>query len=179
MTRPLEGIILDTKTGDFINFFSFQPPQKSREPVYDDVDIRGRSEPHVFYAYTRAQVWSLNIQFNASVDQNDGGLSIEPKEKDNFLESLCMPDYSLEIGGARLVQSPHLARVRILKMFDAIGTIRNYSSTYVGPYDAQTGYPYNIEASFQLHVQTPIGQDVPGFAEVRRLLNLGQDNQNP
>ncbi len=178
MASPLRGIIQDVQVpNDTIDFFSFEPPQRSREVFYDDVPIRGRSEPHVFYSHTGAQVWSLSITLFASVDQNDEGQAIDVVEKVNFLESLEMPDYGQSPGEFAVVRSPHLARIKILKMFDVIGTIRNFNAIYEGPYDIDTGYPQRAIVSFILQTQRTINQQPLGFSDIRRLVSRGQTRQ--
>ncbi len=177
MANPLKGVILDVETKDFIHFFSFEPPQYSRNPVYDDVPIRGRSEPHSFYGYTEAGIWSFAIHFIASIDQNDEGDPASVKEKANFIESLILPDYGFEVGEFSVVLPPHLARIRILKMFDAIGTIRSPSWTLLGPYDVDTGYSYQIDCTFSFNVQKTIG-NIDSMSSKRSLLSVGQTRLN-
>ena len=178
MAKPFRGIIQDVeRPGELIEFFSFEPPQKSHTVVYDDVSIRGRSEPHVFYSHTEAQIWNFTIHFLASFDEGDNGRPANVKEKENFLESFVMPDYGDEAGDFGVVKPPHLARVRILKMFDLIGTIRDLNFQYVPPYDVVTGYPYQIDATFTLHAQRSFGKDPLGYAEIRRIIAKGQSRQ--
>lgn len=176
MAKPLRGIIQDVQVPqDIIEFFSWEPPQKSRNPVYDDVPIRGRTEPHVFYSHTEAQVWQFTIHFFASFDQNDGGIPLGVMEKMSFIESFTMADYGNQSGQFAVVRPPHLARIRILRMIDLIGTIRSPSWTYLPPYDIQDGKPYQIDVSFQFNAQRELGKAPLGFADVRRLSARGQD----
>jgi hypothetical protein len=178
MAKPLRGLIQDVSyPSEFIDFYTFEDPTKNRNVNYEDVAIRGRSEPHVYYANTDAAVYSLNISFIASLDEGDNGNPQTVREKENFLESLCMPDYGRVPGKpASVVRPPHLARIRIKRMFDVIGTIRGLNFTYVGPFDIDTGYPYKIDASFSIHAQRVFGREKPlGYAELRRLSARGQD----
>lgn len=176
MAKPIRGLIQDTQVPeDVIEFFSFEPPQKSRSVSYDDVAVRGRSEPYVFYSYTGAQIWSFTINFLASFDQADGGTPLDVQEKMNFIESFVMPDYGQNAGQFAVVRPPHLARIRILKMLDIIGTIRDPSWTYEPPYDINTGQPYQITCSFTFNVQRELGKDPLGYADIRRLTARGQD----
>jgi len=176
MTTLLKGIIQDMhNTGELIDFYSFEPPQKSRNAVYDDVSVRGRSEPHVFYSHTEAPTYQFSIRLVASYDQRDSGTTRSVKEKEYFIESLVMPDYGpLPSSRNSVVAPPHLARIRIKKLIDIAGTIRNTNYVYLPPYDEE-GYPQLIEVTFSFHVQRIFGQQEPlGFAEVRRLLWRGQ-----
>lgn len=176
MAKPLVGIIQDVQVPqDFINFESWEPPVKSRNPVYDDVTIRGRSEPHVFYSHTDAQIWTFSIKFFASIDQGDNGLPIGVLEKQSFIESLVMPDYGQTPGDLAAIRPPHLARIRILRMLDIIGTIRSPNFVFQPPYDITTGYPYQIDCTFQFHAQREFGKSPYGFADIRRLTARGQN----
>ncbi|MCG8433061.1 MAG: hypothetical protein MJA83_03390, partial [Gammaproteobacteria bacterium] len=154
MANPLRGEIIDVETLQVIRFFSFEPPQKQRTAQYDDVEIRGRSEPHPFYSSTTAQIWSFSINFVASFDEKDRGQRIDVKEAENFMESFVMPDYG-DVPGqpSSVVRSPHLCRIRILRMFDVKGTIRDLQFTFPPPYDADTGFPQVLPTSFTLHSQ--------------------------
>jgi len=176
VARPLRGIIQDVQVPqDLIEFFSWDPPQKTRNPVYDDVPVRGRSEPHVFYSYTEAQVWQFSIHFLASFDQDDNGTPKGVMERMSFIESFTMPDYGETAGNFAVVRPPHLARIRILRMIDLIGTIRSPTFTYSAPYDIQTGEPYQIDVSFTFHTQQEFGKAPLGFADIRRLTARGQN----
>ena len=176
MAKPLRGILQDVQVPqDTIDFYSWDPPQKSRNVVYDDVPIRGRSEPHVFYSHTEAQVWQFSIHFIASFDQNDGGIPLNVMEKMSFIESFVMPDYGQTSGQFAVVRSPHLARIRILRMIDLIGTVRNPNWVYNPPYDITNGQPYQIDCSFSFHTQRELGKAPLGFADIRRLAFRGQD----
>ncbi len=178
MVAPIKGVIMDIETKEYIDFTSFEAPQKSRGVTYDDVPIRGRSEPHVFYGYTDATVWSFTIHFVASLHEGDGGLPVTVKEKELFIESLILPDYGIASGEFSVVTPPHLARIRILKMFDAIGTIRNPSWTLLPPYDIDTGYPFQIDCSFSFNVQKLIGESLDSMSSKRRDWSLGQTRQS-
>ena len=176
MAKPLRAIIQDVQVPqDIIEFFSWDPPQKTRNVVYDDVPVRGRSEPHVFYSYTEAQVWQFNIHFLASFDQDDRGTPVGVAERASFLESFVMPDYGDTAGSFAVVRPPHLARIRILRMIDLIGTIRNPAFVYNPPYDIQTGQAFQIDVSFTFHTQREFGKDPLGFADIRRLTARGQN----
>lgn len=176
MAKPLRGLIQDVQVPqDTIEFFSWEPPQKSRDVTYDDVPIRGRSEPHVFYSHTGPQVWQFSIHFLASFDQDDGGTPTIVQEKMSFVESFVMPDYGETSGQFAVVRPPHLARVRILRMIDLIGTIRNPTWVYLPPYDITSGQPYQIDCSFTFHTQRELGKAPLGFADIRRLSARGQD----
>lgn len=176
MAKPLRGIIQDVQVPqDTIEFFSWDPPQKSRNAVYDDVPVRGRSEPHVFYSHTEAQVWSFTIHFLASFDQRDNGTPVGVQEKMSFIESFVMPDYGNTAGQFSVVRQPHLARIRILRMIDLIGTIRSPNFIYNPPYDIVTGQPYQIDVSFQFNTQRELGRTPLGFSDIRRLTSRGQN----
>ena len=177
MARKLNGIIMDVETRQYIEFFSWEPPQKQRPPVYDDVVVRGRTEPHTFYSHTEARVWSWTIHFVASIDQGDRGLPQAVKEKENFVESLVLPDFGIEPGELSVVKPPHLARIRIKRLIDAVGTIRSPTFNEVGPFDVDTGYPYQIDVSFSFHEQRMIGASIDSMTTVRRLLAYGQTRQ--
>lgn len=167
MPTLLRGIIQDFETGEFLEFYSFEAPQKSRSANYDDVAIRGRSEPVPFYSSTNAQVWSLTIRLVASYDQDDSGSPIRVKREENFVESFLMPDYGdtpAETSG--VVKSPHRARIRIGRMFNVVGTIRDLSFTYPPPYDAQ-GYPQIVEVAISFQTQRTIRP--LGYAALRNL----------
>ena len=169
MARPIRGIIEDVNDPtEFITFDSFEPLQKARNPVYDDVAVRGRAEPHVFYSHTEAKIVQFTLHFIASVDQGDNGNPRTVKGKEAFMESLVVPDYGNATGDNAAVLPPHLARIKILKMFDAIGTIRSLSCVDVPPYDIETGFPYQIDCSFSFHIEKFIG-DPLGFREIRDL----------
>lgn len=176
MARPPALLIQDVQVPqDFIEVLSWEPPTKGRTVVYDDVSVRGRSEPHVFYSHTEAQVWNFTIHLFASMDQNDGGTPLGVQEKASFIESLVMPDYGATPGELSAIRAPHLARLRILRMLDLIGTIRNPSWTYSPPYDIRTGQPYQIDCSFQFYTQREFGKTPYGFADIRRLTARGQN----
>ena len=178
MAKPLRGTIQDVQVPvDMIEFYSFDPPQMSRSVAYDDVIVRGRSEPQVFYSHTESAIWSFTIHLVASIDQEDRGDPAVVKEKANFIESLIMPDYGDSAGEFAVVKPPHLARIRILRMFDAIGTIRNPTWNYMPPYDIVTGYPHRIDVSFSFYEQRSFDQEPLGFADIRRLLSRGQTRQ--
>lgn len=176
--RRLTGIIMDVVTKQYIEFLSWEPPQKSRNPVYEDIPVPGSTEPQVFWSHTEARVWSLSIHLVASIDQNDRGTPAGVKEKENFIESLTLPEFGIEPGEISLVKPPHLARIRIKKMFDGIGTIRSTSFDYVGPYDVDSGYPYQIDCSFSFQEQKLSGDDQDSMTSVRRLLAYGQTRQS-
>lgn len=179
MPRRIKGIIQDYQVPtEMIEFYSWDPPQKSRSAVYDDVNIRGRSEPHVFYSYTEAQVWNFAIYFRASFEQNDGGVPLGVMERQSFIESFVMPDYGQVPGQFAVVRPPHLARIRILKMIDLIGTIRTPNWVFggsAGTYDVNNGYPHQIDLTFTFHAQQPVGVSPLGYADIRRLSARGQD----
>lgn len=176
MARALEGIIIDTKVpSDYVKFRSWEVPQYSRSAVYDDVAIRGRSEPHSFYSHTEAKAWNFTIHFIASFDQGDGGEPRAVTEKRSFLESFLMPDYGSSPGQYTFVKSPHLARIRIRKMFDIVGQIRNLNVTYEAPYDMGTGEAYQIDCGFSFIEHRTIDQYPQGYADIRRLTFRGQD----
>lgn len=180
MAKPLVGIIQDVQVPqDFIQFESWDPPTKSRTVVYEDAQVRGRSEPHVFYSHTETQIWSFSMHFLASFDQGDGGSPIGVQEKASFIESLVMPDYGQTPGQVSVIRPPHLARIRILRMIDLIGTIRSPQWVYGGSqsavYDVVTGQPYQIDVTFQFHVQREFGKTPFGFADIRRLTARGQN----
>jgi hypothetical protein len=167
MARPLRGIIQDYETGEFIEFFTFSDPQKSRSANYDDVAVRGRSEPHDFYSSTDAQDWSLTIYLIASIEQNDEGSVISVRKKENFLESLLMPDYGDNPAeDASVVKPPHYARIRIGRMFNVIGSVRNLSFNYPRPYSAN-GLPQQIEVSISFRSKRTIKP--LGYAATREL----------
>jgi len=175
MAKPLVGILQDVQVPqDFIRFESWAEPTKSRQVVYDDVDVRGRSEPHVFYSHTGAQVWSFKLQLVASYDQDDRGVYTTVQEQASFIESLVMPDYGQRPGDLAAIRAPHLARIRILKMVDIVGTIRDPNWTYLAPYDIRTGVPQIIECSFSFHAQREYGKAPLGFSDIRRLTARGQ-----
>lgn len=163
----LSGLIVDLETLTGIPFFSWDPPTHSRSAVYDDVSVRGRSEPHPFYSHTDPQIWAFSIHLSASFNQNDFGTPAEVKIRENFIESLVMPDYGDEAGTFGVVNPPHLCRVVIGAMFDARGTLRNFSSAYRGPFENITGLPHNIDITFDLHVQSPPNVTPAGYSDVR------------
>ncbi len=173
----LVGIIMDVETKQFIEFFSWEPPQRARSPIYNDEPIRGRSEPHSFYSHTEAGVWQFSIHLVASIDQNDRGLPIAVKEKANFIESFTLPDLGIEPGEMSLVKPPNLARIRIKRLIDAVGTIRNFSSTPTGPYDVDTGYSQTIDCTFSLNEQHKFGSAIDSMTSMRRLIAYGQTRQ--
>jgi len=167
MAPPLLMIIQDFETGESITTPSWSQPQFSRDPSYDDVPIRGRSEPHQFYAYTGTAIWNISLVLIASIDADDEGKVKTVKKQLNFLESLTMPDYGptpLETAG--VVKPPHLTRVNIRRMFNVIGTLRNLSYTLEGPYD-ELGMSHRASVTFTLHA---LRQVRPlGFAAIREL----------
>ena len=176
MAKPLVGVIQDVQIPqDFITFESWDPPSKSRVPQYDDVDVRGRSEPHVFYSYTGPQIWNFALKLFASIDQDDRGIYLGVQEKVSFLESLVMPDYGNTPGQVAAIRPPHLTRIRILRMIDLIGTIRDLNFTYNPPYDTQTGKPQLVDCSFKFQAQREFGRAPYGFADIRRLTARGQN----
>lgn len=176
MATPLVGLIQDMQVPqDVISFESWEPPSKSRSVNYDDVSIRGRSEPHVFYSDTGPQIWTFSIHLVASVDQGDDGSPDSVQEKVSFIESLVMPDYGDTPGGEAAIRPPHLARIQILNMINLVGTIRNPSFTYLPPYDTDSGQPYQVDCNFTFQVQREFGKPPLGFADVRRLTSRGQN----
>jgi hypothetical protein len=176
MAKPFVGIIQDVQVpGDYIEFYAFKEPQRSRKAVYDDTTIRGRSEPHAFYSHTEAGVWNFQIDLTASVEQDDGGLYIGVQEKVSFIESFLMPDYGNVPGGLASVRPPHLCRIRILRMFDAIGTIRDVNTVYNSPYDVNTGMSGHVPTTFTFYEQREFGKAPLGYADIRRLTARGQN----
>lgn len=199
----LVGVIQDTETLEFITFDSFEPPQKARDVTYDDVPVRGRSEPHSFYAHTGGEVWQFVLHLRSSINQGDLGptptvsgegllrgaaevtreslvrsraiaAGFSVMEKERFISSLLMPDYGNQPGAiSGVVKPPHFARIAILGMMDVVGTIRGLSSTLLPPYDVVTGFPQQIDVSFSLYAHRSFGQRPLGFADIRRLRTDG------
>jgi len=181
MPNFLQCVVLDTVTNQFLMIPSWDPPQKTRDANYDDVMVRGRSEPHVFYSNTGLQVWQITLHLTSNLNMGDTLTPLSVKVQENFLESLTMPDYGAVPGAhAGVVNPPHPVRISILRMFDAIGTIRNLSFTYVEPFDMFTGFPHQIDATFSFHGRPVISSDEKphGFADIRKSLPWGQDFQS-
>lgn len=175
--RRITGIIMDVVTKQYVEFVGWEPPQASRVPVYNDESVRGRSEPYSFYSHTGPRVWPFRVHFVASLDQGDKGIYESVKEKVNFVESLVLPDYGVEPGELSIVTSPHYARIRIRRLVDAVGTIRNFSVEYPGPYDVDTGYSQTADCSFELQEQHAYDQNIDSMSSVRRSLVYGQTKQ--
>lgn len=170
----LKGILQDYETLEGIQFYRFEPITKSRDVNYADVSVRGRSEPHVFYTDTTAKTIPITIHLDASMDQGDNGKYQTVRDKENFVESLVMPDYSGISGNSSFVSPPHLVRFKILRLIDVIGTLRNYSATDVPPYDIITGYPQIVDISFTIHVQSTVNE-IQDYKIVRNWQNRGSN----
>lgn len=181
MPSPLVGFIIDENVLAGIPFYSWEAPRYSRSVAYDDVAIRGRSEPHVFYSHTDTRVWSFDIHLAVGLGLGAEFLgSVTPlssileygnpatlKLAENFIHSMVMPDYGEEVGGFSVVKPPHIARVGINAMFDARGTIRNLGVVYSGPYEIVTGLPHRIDITFELHEQKYDNVDPDGYRDIR------------
>jgi hypothetical protein len=179
MASPLVMIIQDVQVPqDYINVYSWDDLTKSRRVVYDDVDVRGRSEPHVFYSHTEAPVWEFSLHFMASVSQGDHGDPLGVMEKVSFIESLIMPDYGEIPGQGSIVRPAHLARIKVKRLIDAIGTIRDPKWPFKGAYNTTTGYPQQVDCTFSFHVQRTFGKTPYGYADIRRLTSRGQNRFN-
>lgn len=179
MARPMEMVILDVETGEYILLHGFEPPSKGRTVNYDDVAVRGRSEPYQFYSSTETGVWSFKVRLVASVEQNDRGDPVTVLGRSDFIESLAMPDYGDDPGQvSSVVQPPHLTRLAVTGTegvsIDITGTLRGFQSQWQLPYDIVTGLPTIIDVSFEIHEQTPYGQRPKGYADVRKRLLKGQ-----
>jgi len=176
MADPFRGVLLDMEQpNEFISFLVFDPPSWSRQVNYSEVEIRGRSEPHVFYSSTGPKIWSFELHLFAG----DVGSARTVRQQELFIESLIMPDYGALPGQTSAVaKPPHRARIRIKQMLDVVGTLRDLRVDYLRPYEGVTGFPYIVKVGFTMHAQRLYGQEAPlGFADVRRMLSRGQGVQ--
>lgn len=128
---------------DKIYFKYFDPITNDVAAEYDEVAVRGRSEPLPFYVATGEDTYSFNIKLVGSVDENDAG---DPKNiwRDHlFIKSLQFPDYS----NNRVVRPPAQAIITIGNFFRKRGIIKNPKFTWNKPYDSD-GYPHSIDCEF-------------------------------
>ena len=153
MPQGLVGKIIDyTKDSKTVEFLYYNDISDNYGAVYDEPDVRGRSEEHIFYQSTKANTYSFDIQLVASVNQADGGTPEKIYNDYLFIKSFQYPDYGLGYNGPIL--PPRKVLITIGKFFRKQGVITEPSGTFLKPYD-ENGYPYVIEVRFTLRVINP------------------------
>lgn len=154
MTQLLEGQIIDRGGagelgGDRIIFKYYQPITDSVEAEYDEVGVRGRSEPYVFYTQTGPNTYNFDIRLAASADEADEGSTRRLWSDYLFLKSFQYPDYGP--GNVGPVSPPRQVIIRLGTTFRHRGVIKSPSFTLLEPYD-ELGYPYLIDCQFVFRV---------------------------
>jgi len=146
---PVEGHIIDYVTKDSVKFLYFEDIDNNVGAVYDEVDVRGRSEGHMFYSHTGPDTYSLSIRLAASVDQYDKGDAKQLWSDYLFIKSFQFPDYGGDSMGP--VLPPRKAIIQIGKWFKKVGAIVQPRGSFLSPYD-EDGYPMVIDVQFTLRV---------------------------
>lgn len=142
-------IDIDSKNYSAISFKYFEPLAEDVTAEYDEVAVRGRSEPHCFYHQTSADMYNFNIRLVASVDENDTTDTSSIYSDYLFLKSLQYPDYGRSYSGP--VKPPHKVSIVIGDFFRKKGLIKNPRFSFLSPYDS-SGYPHIIDCSFSFRV---------------------------
>jgi len=158
----VKGYVIDRDDGTRIEFRYFQPLSEDVAAEYDEMPVRGRSEPHSFYSQTGPDTWQFSLKLMASVDQGDGGTPRKIYDDYLFLKSFQYPDYGPSFVGP--VKPPRQAIITIGTFFRKKGQIRTPSFTFNAPYD-ENGFPHSIDCNFTFRVIN----DLPlSFSDVRR-----------
>lgn len=159
----VKGYIIDvTDTGKSISFDYFKPLNEDIAAEYEDASVRGRSEPHSFYAQTSADTFQFEIQLVASTNEGDSGSPKDIYDDYLFLKSFQYPDYGDNYTGP--VRPPRLAKIVIGNFFRKKGQIRSPGFTFNMPLDEE-GYSYVIDVRFSFRVVNDIPLD---FRRVRQ-----------
>jgi len=159
------GYIISRLDGERMSFKYFRPLSEDVAAEYEDVGIRGRSEPFSFYAQTGPDMWAFELKLMASVDQNDGGNPRRAYDDYLFLKSFQFPDYGPGFAGP--VKPPPQAIITVGSFFRKKGEIRQPRFTFNFPLD-ENGFPHSIDASFTFRVINDLPLD---FRDVRRGLS--------
>jgi hypothetical protein len=116
--------------------------------TYEDQIVRGRSEEHIFYSNTSADLYNFTAKLVASVDQGDGRNAKTIWKEYLFLKSFQYPDYNY---GKGPVGSPRRALITIGKWFNYMGVIKDPGATFSRICD-EDGYPLVIDIRFMFRV---------------------------
>lgn len=141
----VEGFVIDREDGTRLKFLYFDPISEDVSADFEEVPVRGRSEPHVFYSQTGPDSYSFNIHLHASVDEYDGGTPQRIHSQYLFLKSFQFPDYGPGYLGP--IKPPHQVIILIGQFFRKKGIIKQPGFTFHPPYDTN-GFPYHIECRF-------------------------------
>lgn len=112
------------------------------------IGIRGRSEPHQYYDNTGSAIWNFNLVFVAGAGQGSSLTTEDIKRRANFIKALQYPRY----GNPPLVSPPPRVHIRIGKLLDARGIVKNPNFIYNSPYDNETGLPLKIDVTFTFEI---------------------------
>lgn len=137
---PANSCYIATWQGDdvennFVINFQFAPQQisDSKQAVFSDTIITGRSTPVKSYSHSAPRMISFVMEFFANPDFSHTLSTKEIKERVDQLRSLQYPDYKSKF----VIQAPPRCLVRIGAQFAFLGICRNVSITYPGtsPWD--------------------------------------------
>jgi hypothetical protein len=158
---PVEGHIIDPDaTGGEINrvkFLYYQDIENSIEATYDEVGVRGRSEPHPFYLETGPDIYTFDIKLVASVNESDDGSTSKIHNDYLFIKSFQYPDYGIAASGP--IRPPRQAIITIGRWFNKKGIIKSPSFVFHAPYSSE-GFPQSIDVRFTFRVTNTIPLDM-------------------
>lgn len=133
--------IKDLETGTIMRTHAMpETYSDSKSPTWSNTNIIGRSSPIKGYSHSESRKITFVFNFHSSVEQDDPTTPQDVYEACQFLISLAYPDYD---GG---IKPPHAVLIS-LGPLTMRGVVSNVQATYKGPWDINTGHPYNASVS--------------------------------
>jgi hypothetical protein len=147
----IKGRIIDKTTKKSMEFRYFSGLGNTIAANYEEEDgVIGRSEPHVFYKNTSADIFNLTIQISASSEEKDTRTAKDVWDDYLYMKSFQLPDYGSNRSGP--VKPPHQVILIVGNgFFRKTGIIKTPTFKMDGVAD-ENGYPHVIEISFVFQV---------------------------
>lgn len=135
-------LLTNLTTLETIEYLTVADVGNAVDANWNDVAIRGRSEPLVFYSETGPDTWSFNMTLSASINERDGGNAEKCMRDWLFIKASAYPDYE----GDESMVPPTLFNLRWGRAFDEIGIIKAPNAQFKAPYVDEL--PTIIEVTF-------------------------------